>query len=383
MSIEKTHNPFRSIKIEFHILQAFPVSCLNRDEAGTPKSAFIGGANRARVSSQCWKRAVRLALRDEFGVPCGIRTKIISSIVSKKCLEAGATEKQATACAEHLAKALSKKLDKDKKDGIVRTDTVIFVTESELNAVVEVFKKAGFSTNAITDKNLAKTFKTALKEAAKKAADGFDLALFGRMLAKVPELKIEGACSFSHAISTHEVTNELDFFTAVDDKDACGSAHMDSSQYNSATYYRYISLDLGELWDNLHVDTENSKVILDAIDNFTKALYTAIPSAKQATLSSSCPWDYAQILVRKGQRLQVSFETPVQETGAGFLKPSTERLKAELKRIRTQSGSLFKELNSFEFGEDPGYSIDNLVKDIRDTVSSSISEPEKLEKAGA
>lgn len=60
--------------IEFHILQSFPVSCLNRDDLGSPKSAIIGGVERARVSSQCWKRAVRMALH-ESGVRLGIRTK--------------------------------------------------------------------------------------------------------------------------------------------------------------------------------------------------------------------------------------------------------------------------------------------------------------------
>ena len=58
-------------KIEFHILQSFPVSCLNRDDVGSPKSAMIGGVNRARVSSQCWKRQVRLAMH-EFGIKLGI-----------------------------------------------------------------------------------------------------------------------------------------------------------------------------------------------------------------------------------------------------------------------------------------------------------------------
>lgn len=28
--------------IEFHILQSFPVSCLNRDDTGSPKSCVIG-----------------------------------------------------------------------------------------------------------------------------------------------------------------------------------------------------------------------------------------------------------------------------------------------------------------------------------------------------
>ena len=57
-------NTLKGTHIEFHILQSFPVSCLNRDDVGAPKSAMIGGVSRARVSSQCWKRHVRLALQD-------------------------------------------------------------------------------------------------------------------------------------------------------------------------------------------------------------------------------------------------------------------------------------------------------------------------------
>lgn len=45
--------------IELHILQSFPVSCLNRDDLGSPKSAIFGGTKRARISSQCLKRAQR------------------------------------------------------------------------------------------------------------------------------------------------------------------------------------------------------------------------------------------------------------------------------------------------------------------------------------
>ena len=60
--------------IEFHILQSFPVSCLNRDDVGAPKTVVIGGVERLRVSSQCWKRSVRLALHEQ-GVKLGIRTQ--------------------------------------------------------------------------------------------------------------------------------------------------------------------------------------------------------------------------------------------------------------------------------------------------------------------
>ena len=52
--------------IELHILQSFPVSCLNRDDVGAPKSAVFGGVTRARLSSQCLKRASRTFARDEY-----------------------------------------------------------------------------------------------------------------------------------------------------------------------------------------------------------------------------------------------------------------------------------------------------------------------------
>ena len=45
--------------IEIHALQNFAPSNLNRDDTGAPKDALFGGTRRARVSSQCRKRAVR------------------------------------------------------------------------------------------------------------------------------------------------------------------------------------------------------------------------------------------------------------------------------------------------------------------------------------
>ena len=47
--------------IDVYVLQTVPPSNLNRDDTGSPKTAVYGGARRARVSSQAWKRAVRLA----------------------------------------------------------------------------------------------------------------------------------------------------------------------------------------------------------------------------------------------------------------------------------------------------------------------------------
>ena len=45
--------------VEIHALQNFAPSNLNRDDTGAPKDAFFGGTRRARISSQCDKRAIR------------------------------------------------------------------------------------------------------------------------------------------------------------------------------------------------------------------------------------------------------------------------------------------------------------------------------------
>jgi len=45
--------------IEVHMIQNHAPSNLNRDESGSPKSAYFGGYRRARISSQCLKRTYR------------------------------------------------------------------------------------------------------------------------------------------------------------------------------------------------------------------------------------------------------------------------------------------------------------------------------------
>ena len=133
------------------------------------------------------------------------------------------------------------------------------------------------------------------------------------------------------------------------------------------TYYRYVSLDLGQLWDNL-----GGAEIADAAEAFTKALFLAVPSARQTTQSGASPWEFAKIYIRKGQRLQVPFETPVKaERGGGFLKPSIEALSDYLAKKEKQAGSLFGKEREFTFGgEDESFSIDTLVGEIRNYIEA-------------
>src|SRR4051812_48952973 len=67
-----------AVFIEIHAIQNFAPSNLNRDDTGSPKECEFGGQRRARVSSQCWKRAVREYFSQENLIPeaqLAVRTK--------------------------------------------------------------------------------------------------------------------------------------------------------------------------------------------------------------------------------------------------------------------------------------------------------------------
>jgi len=339
-------NPYTNTRIEYHILQSFPVTCLNRDDVGAPKTAIVGGVTRARVSSQCWKRQVRLAMQD-FGVKLGIRTKKVEKIFILACQTAGANETQAAACGKKMADQLS-------------DDTLLFFSDSEAAAFAAYAAEQEFDDSKLKDKDLTKVAKKALNH----AIDALDIALFGRMVAKAADMNVEAAASFSHAISTHKVSNEVEFFTALDDRqEEPGSAHMGSLEFNSATYYRYISLDLGQL-----ANTMGHEDLKKAIAAFTHALFVAVPSARQTTQSGASPWEFARVMVRKGQRLQVPFETPVKVREGGYLQPSIEALTSYLDKKEKLSGSLFGKQASYDWGVDENFSIDDLVVSLQSHV---------------
>jgi len=337
------NNPLKNLRIEFHILQSFPVTCLNRDDVGAPKTAIVGGVQRARVSSQAWKRPVRLAMHD-FGAKLGVRTKHVASTIAQACTVLGANDDQSTTCGEIIASYLSK-------------DTLLFFTATEAKAFAEYAQEQGFDATKLKDKEAHKVAKKALNP----AFDGIDIALFGRMVAQAADLNVEAAASFSHAISTHKVSNEVEFFTALDDlATEPGASHMGSLEFNSATYYRYVSLDLGQLWQTLAGHN-----LPDAVENFTKSLFVAVPAARQTTQSGASPWEFAKVLVRKGQRLQVPFETAIKSKDGGFIQPSIEAMTGYLAKQEKLHGSLFGKQAEYTYGQDDSFSIDNLIAALK------------------
>lgn len=353
-------NKFSGHLIEFHILQSFPVSCLNRDDDGSPKTAIVGGVKRARVSSQSWKRAIRQELNN-LGVTLAKRTKNIIFPLKQALDDIGATEEQALECAESISASLGK-------------DTLIFLKNSDIQALANLAKEHEFDSKKIKESH----YKKALIGIYSKDLSGIDVALFGRMVAKVNDINIEAATGFNHAISTHKVETDTDYFTALDDlplPTQQGSAHIGINFFNSATYYRYVSLNIGQLVQTLFGDDENidEETLNATLKAFIHALYLAIPVARQNTQSAASSWDYAKVLVRKGQRLQISFEKPItfdyNSPDQGYSEKSIEHLKNQLHLKEKVSGSLFGKIAEFEVGLDENFSIDDLVTNIQSEVN--------------
>lgn len=395
-----TSNNLKNLRMEFHILQSFPVTCLNRDDVGSPKTAMVGGTVRARVSSQAWKRPVRMAMH-ELGVTHGTRTKFISPLIAEACLEIGATPEQAKACGNEIENLFIKKKEENKKkeakktakknesekedeledieslpeeDDSEKSDTLVFLSPNEVSAIANLCKSNGFSsTNLIKGKDRkeqAKELGSMLNELTKSSVDAVDVALFGRMVAQASKLTIESAASFSHAISTHKVNNEVEFFTALDDcQEDPGAAHMGSLEFNSATYYRYVSLDLGQL-----AKTLAGHGITEAVETFVQALFTAVPAARQATQSGASPWAFAKVLVRSGQRLQIPFETAIKGKDGGFLQPSIEFMTEYLAKQEKMHGSLFGKQSEYTYGQDENFTIDHLITELKRHASVYSSE---------
>jgi CRISPR system Cascade subunit CasC len=307
--------------IELHILQSVPVSCLNRDDLNSPKTAIFGGVQRARVSSQCWKRAIREMAKEEspdfFN---GMRTRNIIEPLTKILKTSGLSEAETKEGVEKIVDAFKNKIDTEK-----RVKTLVFTTTKELELIANEYAKT-------------KDAKKAVKAGGKNfMRDAADIALFGRMVADDQEMKVEGVSLFSHAISTHKVDNEIDYFTAVDDfpsEGDSGAAMASTLEFNSATYYRFAALNLDMFKDQDHLGSMSVDERRDVVKAFIKSTLMGMPGARKGSMNGNTLPGYVLCVIReKGHPIQLvnAFEKPVFEKNGVFEK-SVERLKDEYKK---------------------------------------------------
>lgn len=315
--------------VAIHIIQSVPPANINRDDSGSPKSTVYGGVRRARVSSQAWKRATREAFNKALPPSkVGTRTKEVADLVAREIrLQAvDIEEPDAVDMAEDVLKNCGFKLTKPKakegqEAGPGESGYLMFLSH------IQVQKLAAAAIAAKESGDAAGHYKQVKVKQLIDADHSVDIALFGRMVAEVPELGVDAACQVAHAISVHALHPEYDYFTAVDDaqeSDEPGAGMIGTIEYNASTYYRYAVVNVDLLRENLGHEGATREALSAFIDAFT----TSMPSGKQNTFANGTLPSAVLVFVGEGQssNFAEAFEVPIKEQGDGYVRPASRAL---------------------------------------------------------
>ena len=321
--------------VDVHILQTVPPSNLNRDDAGSPKQAIYGGQRRARVSSQAWKRATRMAFAAETeGVSAATRTRHVSALLAARLHQrTGLDEASAQVLADDLLVPL--KLSSGKKAG--DTAYLLFFGREQLDGVVDLVEGQAGSLLEMSEKDRRTAIAELPIEDVFRGGHPAEVALFGRMVADLPTINVDAAAQVAHAISTHPVEIEFDYFTAVDDENPAedtGAGMIGTVEFNSATLYRYATIGVPQLVANLGDDTDAAiQVVRRFIDGFARS----IPSGHQNAFAHRTLPFMVAVMVRDDQPVNLvgAFERPVQASD-GVERRSAERFIAQYRYVSEQ-----------------------------------------------
>jgi len=308
--------------VDVHVIQTVPPSCVNRDDTNSPKTAIYGGVTRARVSSQCWKKAVRDMFRTDsmFALEkLGSRTKKIVGMIAEEIQKLD-NSLDAEGLAIKILEAAGLKI-KSESEG---TGALFFISSAQVKALAQL---------TISSLDADRKTLTVNKKAAQKTlkdSPGIDIALFGRMVADDPSLNTDACAQVAHAISTHKTSNEFDYFTAVDDlspEDTSGAGHIGTIEFNSSTLYRYATIAVHALAEQLGSDT------VDAVSEFVRAFACSMPTGKLNSFANRTAPDAMLITMRIDQPVNLvgAFEKPI-ETHGGYVEGSAVALVAHAKR---------------------------------------------------
>ncbi|MFJ5924640.1 type I-E CRISPR-associated protein Cas7/Cse4/CasC [Kitasatospora sp. NPDC092948] len=322
--------------IDVHILQTVPPANLNRDDNGNPKEAHFGGKRRSRVSSQAWKRATRLHFtqgRDpqDFAT----RTKRIAVQLAKGIVtRTGLGGEDARRIAGALIKSMG--ISAGKKEG--DTAYLLFYGHRQLNGIVDLVAGNAADLAALDAKDLEEAVKALPVKEQLQSGHPADVALFGRMVADIPGLNVDAATQVAHAISTHATELEFDYYTAVDDEntaDETGAGMIGTIGFNSATLYRYATVGLHQLRENLGDD----KAAVDAVDLFVDSFARSMPTGYGNSFAHRTRPSLVAVVVRADQPVNLvsAYENPV-PASRGIVAESARRLAVEFATATEQWG---------------------------------------------
>ena len=347
--------------INFHVLISHSPSCLNRDDMNMQKTAIFGGHRRVRISSQSLKRAMRKSdyYKESLGHP-SIRTRELGKLQEK--LLAELKDRYPENIVIQALEWISG------KEGLAEASVGDVAVAPW--AVEEVAWFCEQIQQADEDADKKKLQKQIEKDAAPlraALASAVDIALSGRMATSGLMTNMDGALAVAHAITTHPVDSDIDWFTAVDDlveeekherkvgeteegEGEQGAGHLNTQEFSSGVFYRYASLNIRQLQQNLGGASRDDA--LEIAKHVLHMLATVVPTAKN---QSTAPFNLADFVMVSFSDQPVSlanaFEKPVSEKG-GFLAPSIDALKDYWRKVHSGYG-LDEKVAAFRLGE-PG-----------------------------
>jgi CRISPR system Cascade subunit CasC len=376
--------------LSLHLLTVMPPHNVNRDEDGRPKTAMFGTTLRGRISSQARKRALRFAPHFPGGQRA-MRTREFGIQVYREAVKAGvgaldeadaawlalavnhavggggkkptredatlitdpekaskeATTKSARDAATKATRSRDEKVAKfieelhlDQETALRRSLEEELRTEQGL-VISTVEREAGLDhVMRLRDKpdaERSKAVATTVEELGRKglldrASIDIDLALFGRMVAAMPDFNVEAAASVSHAITTHTFDVEADYFSAGEELNKLGGTGAAITSYGffgSGVYYQHATLNAAQLLENLG---GRKKLATQAVKQFLHGLMHVQPKGKRNAFASDTAAPYA--LAR------ITVDAPTVNLGFAFVDPivaegrNGDLMLASIRRLR-------------------------------------------------
>ena len=338
--------------MDIHVLQVVPASCINRDDAGSPKELVYGGRIRGRVSSQSWKRAMRMYFVDH-GEDIGVRTRRVIDLIKEELINNGIDAQTAETEAGNAVKKAD--IASDKPDA---KSVIAFVSNAQVTAMASCALKKIKSGKDYDDKEYVKDLKTAVS-----GEPSVDMLLFGRMMASDPSLNYDASAQVAHAFTVDEAREEYDYFTAVDDlpgNDA-GAGHIGSKSYNSGVYYRYANVNLSATSELVRLSKESAA---HAARRFLEAFVYSMPAGSSNSYANLTMPDVVEVILREDR--PISFAPAFIETvnEANHLEAASAKMEKYAASIEKKFGKAYM---TFSLNEMP-------MQEILEQVERNIQE---------
>ncbi|WP_182170566.1 type I-E CRISPR-associated protein Cas7/Cse4/CasC [Flaviflexus equikiangi] len=298
--------------IDFHALHTLAPSNVNRGEDGAPKTAFFGGVQRQRISSQALKAAQRKAFSQHLDdSELGVRTKRIVELVARRMAEIDpdvdsdvALEKAAQAMTKAGFKVTAPKVKKGEEPKPLTAGYLVFLGAHQVDRLAELLVHTD-DVSALSKKDVQEVLDT---------EHAIDVSLFGRMVADDAALNVDASAQVAHALGVHAALPDFDYYTAVDDMsradEETGAGMIGTIEMMSSTMYRYATINVDQLMTNLG----SREAVVRAVQAFATTFVEALPSGKQNTFASHTLPEVVAVAVRDRRPVSYvnAFEKPVE-----------------------------------------------------------------------